>query len=154
MLYDPVMTNPAMTHLATARLCRAAFALALPVMIAGSLATLGCALQVDDGRTHPKGSGAAGEPTAAGESNGAGEPRAPHVLDERVHGDDVAGYGAYPAGPYGHGVGDIVSNLQWEGYVDEHADAVATTKPWRHYSMDDVRRSGMSYALIHSGDDW
>ena len=149
MLYDPAMTD-----LLTFPLRRAAFALALSLMIAGSLATIGCALQVDDGGTHPKGSRAVGEPNAAGEANAAGEPRAPHVLDERVHGDDVAGYGAYPPGPYGHGVGDVVSNLQWEGYVDEHADAIATTKPWRHYSMDDVRRSGMSYALIHSGDDW
>jgi hypothetical protein len=57
---------------------------------------------------------------------------------------------AYPAGPYGHNVGDTITPLVWEGYSDPLADAVATSKTYGSYSMDDLRRSGRPYAAIHA----
>ena len=59
---------------------------------------------------------------------------------------------AYPPGPYGNGVGDVFPLLQWEGYVDDLADAIATTKTYGNYSMDDVRKSGKAYALVHTSE--
>ena len=60
-----------------------------------------------------------------------------------------AALGPYPAGPYGGKEGDTVANLQWEGYQDDAADVVASTKPYGKYSMDAARRSGRRYALLH-----
>ena len=57
--------------------------------------------------------------------------------------------GPYPAGPYGNQVGDVIPPLVWEGYVDLAADAVANTKPYRRYTMDDLRRSGARYGMVH-----
>jgi hypothetical protein len=56
---------------------------------------------------------------------------------------------SYPAGPYGADVGNTLPPLQWIGYVDPNSDAIATTKPYAMYSMDDLRRSGRPYALLH-----
>jgi hypothetical protein len=56
---------------------------------------------------------------------------------------------SYPAGPYGNKVGDVIPPLVWEGYSDPLADAIATSKPYGPYSMDDLRRSGRPYAAIH-----
>lgn len=56
---------------------------------------------------------------------------------------------SYPAGPYGNKVGDVIPPLAWEGYSDPLADAIATSKPYGAYSMDDLRRSGRPYAAIH-----
>jgi hypothetical protein len=56
---------------------------------------------------------------------------------------------SYPSGPYGGSVGNVVPPLVWEGYVNLSADAVSTTKPYGAYSMDDVRKSGHPYALLH-----
>jgi hypothetical protein len=64
-------------------------------------------------------------------------------------GSGGAGLGAYPAEPYGHDIGQVMPNLQWEGYVNETADGVATAQPFVAYSMDDVRRSGKPYAFVH-----
>jgi hypothetical protein len=58
----------------------------------------------------------------------------------------------YPAGPYGHKVGDTISPLTWEGYADPLADAIATQKPFGSYSMNDLRLSGRPYAAIHVSD--
>ena len=55
----------------------------------------------------------------------------------------------YPAGPYGHNVGDTIPPLVWEGYPDPLADAIATSKTYGPYSMDDLRRSGRPYAAVH-----
>lgn len=56
----------------------------------------------------------------------------------------------YPAGPYGNHVGDTFPPLVWEGYSDPTADAIATSKPYGPYTMDDLRRSGSRYAAIHA----
>ena len=55
----------------------------------------------------------------------------------------------YPPGPYGNKVGDTIPPLVWEGYVNDQADAVSTTKPYGPYSMDAMRRSGRAYGLVH-----
>lgn len=57
--------------------------------------------------------------------------------------------GPYPSGPYGKNAGDVIANLHWQGYANDAADAVVSTKPYGAYSMDDARRSGRRYALLH-----
>ncbi len=56
---------------------------------------------------------------------------------------------SYPAGPYGHTVGDTIWPLAWEGYADPLADAIASSKAYGPYSMNDLRLSGRPYAAIH-----
>lgn len=63
-------------------------------------------------------------------------------------GADLA-LGAYPAGPYGNTVGAVIPPLVWEGYADPNADAIATSKPYGAYTMDDLRRSGRKYGIVH-----
>ncbi len=36
-----------------------------------------------------------------------------------------------------------------DGYVDDAADAIATTKSYITYSLDDARKSGMHYAMLN-----
>lgn len=55
----------------------------------------------------------------------------------------------YPAGPYGITKGSIIQDMQWIGYVDPTASAVATTEPYVMYSLNDARTSGAHYAMIH-----
>ena len=49
--------------------------------------------------------------------------------------------------------GCVIPNLSWNGYVDDTADAVATTKPYVAYSLLDVynsaRVSGKKYLMIN-----
>ena len=56
---------------------------------------------------------------------------------------------SYPAGPYGITKGSIIQDMNWIGYVDPTANAVATTEPYVAYSLDDARKSGAHYAMIH-----
>jgi hypothetical protein len=60
-----------------------------------------------------------------------------------------AALGPYPSGPYGTMVGSILANMTWIGYVDDAADAIATTKPYVMYSLDDARKSGKKYLMIN-----
>ncbi len=60
--------------------------------------------------------------------------------------------GPYPAGPYSANEGDTITNLAWIGYVNDAADAVADTKPYVDYSLDDARRTGRKYLLLHVSD--
>jgi len=55
----------------------------------------------------------------------------------------------YPAGPYGNTVGATIAPLTWEGYADPAADALASTKPYGPYSMNDLRLSGKAYGIVH-----
>ena len=58
--------------------------------------------------------------------------------------------GPYPDGPYGNAVGDTLTNLQLQGYLNEEADAISNTKPFvDSYSLEDLRATGASYALVH-----
>jgi hypothetical protein len=67
---------------------------------------------------------------------------------------DLAGQGAggYPAGPYGNTAGATIPPLVWEGYNDPLADAVATTKTYGGYTMDDLRKSGRAFGMVHLSD--
>ena len=56
---------------------------------------------------------------------------------------------SYPAGPYGNAVGDTIPPLVWEGYADPLANALASTEPYGTYSMDDLRRSGVPFGVVH-----
>lgn len=57
---------------------------------------------------------------------------------------------AYPPGPYGSEVGDVVANHAFEGYVNEAGDALSTTKPYlAAWTLDDLRKSGRPYAVVH-----
>jgi hypothetical protein len=39
--------------------------------------------------------------------------------------------------------------MQWIGYVDPTANVVATSEPYVSYSLDDARKSGAHWAMIH-----
>lgn len=56
---------------------------------------------------------------------------------------------AYPAGPYGNDEGDVVANLELEGYVNLEADAISNTKPYVDTSLEALRRTGRCYAVVH-----
>jgi hypothetical protein len=59
-------------------------------------------------------------------------------------------FGPYPAGPYGNKVGDVVANLAFEGYVNDLADALSSTKPYGATSMDALRKKApKGYGLVH-----
>jgi hypothetical protein len=61
----------------------------------------------------------------------------------------------YPAGPYGEAVGDTIADWHWKGYVNETAQGLANTHPYvNDYSMDDLRKSGRGYALVHLSEDF
>jgi hypothetical protein len=62
---------------------------------------------------------------------------------------DLTPAAAYPPGPYGTKAGSVIAPLQWIGYADEAADAVATTKPYVMYAMADLHKSGRAYGLLH-----
>jgi hypothetical protein len=64
-------------------------------------------------------------------------------------GDLAMGPSVYPSGPYGNTVGAIFPPLVWIGYPDLAADAIANTKPYVAYTMDDARKSGHAYAMVH-----
>jgi hypothetical protein len=58
--------------------------------------------------------------------------------------------GPYPGEPYGNAVGDTLTNLQLQGYLNEEADAISNTKPFvDSYSLEDIRATGAGYALVH-----
>jgi hypothetical protein len=59
------------------------------------------------------------------------------------------GPGPYPGGPYGVTVDTVIADRSWIGYADDAADAIATTKPYAAYTLDDARRSGKHYAMVN-----
>jgi hypothetical protein len=62
---------------------------------------------------------------------------------------DLLTSSAYPAGPYGNKVGNVIPNLSWIGYDDPLADALASSKPYAAYTMNDLRLSGSKYGVVH-----
>ncbi len=65
-------------------------------------------------------------------------------------GDDASSLmGPYPSGPYGTTKGSVIANMTWIGYRDDAADALATTKPYATYSLDDARKTGLHWAMIN-----
>src|SRR6476469_519021 len=61
---------------------------------------------------------------------------------------DLLASSAYPAGPYGNKVGNVIPNLSWIGYDDPLADALASSKPYAAYTMNDLRLSGSKYGVV------
>lgn len=63
---------------------------------------------------------------------------------------DADPYGPYPEGPYGNEVSDVVADLALEGYVNDLADALSSTKPWVSTSLGALRKKApKGYALVH-----
>jgi hypothetical protein len=58
--------------------------------------------------------------------------------------------GAYPGEPYGNTVGETLANFKLQGYVNEDANVISNTTPFVDaYSLEDIRATGASYALVH-----
>ena len=57
----------------------------------------------------------------------------------------------YPEGPYGADVGETIPNLVWRGYASLDGTGLASEEPYADWSLDDARRSGKRYALLHFG---
>jgi hypothetical protein len=58
--------------------------------------------------------------------------------------------GPYPGGPYGNKVGDVLTNLKLQGYLNESGAGLASDQPWLDsYTMEDLRATGAKYALVH-----
>lgn len=117
-------------------------ALALGTMVAGCSSSDSTSTIVDD----------AGSGNDASNTSDSASPSDGSVTDTSTPGDSStadAALGPYPSGPYGTKVGSVIANMTWIGYVDDPADAVATTKPYVMYSLDDARKSGKHYAMIN-----
>lgn len=56
---------------------------------------------------------------------------------------------AYPEGPYGNRLGNVLANLSWEGYVNPTGEALSNTLPYTMTSLQALRGSGRGYALVH-----
>jgi hypothetical protein len=95
------------------------------------------------------GGGASGGAGTAGGGGTSGSGGASGSGASGASGADSGVASAYPSGPYGNNLGDTMPNLSWQGYVNDAADALSTTKPFGPYSMDDLRKSGRPLALMH-----
>lgn len=118
-----------------------------------TMLVLGCGSSSDDaGSTTPDSSST---DTAVADDTGSSAEDSSSPVDTGSLADatdtGVDPFGAYPAGPYGNKVGDVMANLQWEGYVNTLADALSNTKPYvASTSMDKLRRDAKKgYALVH-----
>lgn len=56
---------------------------------------------------------------------------------------------SYPPGPYGSGVGQVVANLPWEGYVNDENAVVSSALPFGATDIAAVRGAGAPFALVH-----
>lgn len=105
------------------------------VLLVGAPLFAACSSSVADQTKSPVGS--AGTPADAHSNMGSNT-------------DARANVGPYPGEPYGNAVGDTLTNLQLQGYLNEAADAISNTKPFvDSYSLEDVRATGAKYALVH-----
>lgn len=61
-----------------------------------------------------------------------------------------AGFGPYPAGPYGAVVGAVLIDLPLQGYVNDEGLVLSDQKPFlASYSLQNLRETGARYALVH-----
>ena len=74
---------------------------------------------------------------------------------DAVTGSGTTAPDGYPAGPYGADVGEILPNLEWSGFVSDDpgqaSGRLASAAPYGSYSLDEARRSGKRFALLHFG---
>jgi hypothetical protein len=75
---------------------------------------------------------------------------APEETDA-VTGSGTTAPDGYPEGPYGADVGEIAPNLEWRGYARLDGAGPANEVPYAPFSLDDARRSGKPWALLHTG---
>ena len=151
------------THLTTtARVSRSrAVVLTLSITALAALA-LGCGSASGDGpaATGTDTGGSGGDTAAAGDTSvddstaPPGDTSVAETSGDAPKGDapaDADPFGPYPSGPYGNTEGAVLANLTWDGYIDEKADAVATTKPFvTGTSLDKLRRlPSKGFGLIH-----
>ena len=91
--------------------------------------------------------------TDLGTMNDVGAPNDVGVLDDVAAMADASDVGmvvgAYPPGPYGNAVGDVVPNLAWVGYVDPTGTVPTISEPYGPTSMGALRGTGHGYALLH-----
>jgi hypothetical protein len=107
-------------------------------------ATLGCD---DEGTTSSGPSASSGNNTGAGAMSASSTSGGPGGMGGM--GPGPGGAGTYPPGPYGNQVGETLPLLDWEGYVNPAADAVASSQPWVDFGSDGVHASASTHALIH-----
>jgi hypothetical protein len=110
------------------------------------------------GTTSSSGTGSSGAQSSSSGTSGGGSGSSGSSSSSGSSGSDAStSYGPYPSGPYcqpagslGHlSAGCVLPNTTWIGYADPKADAVATTKPFANYSLDDARKSGHRWAMIN-----
>jgi hypothetical protein len=63
--------------------------------------------------------------------------------------DMLAMVGPYPAGPYGRAMGNVLANLEWEGYVNLDGAVVSSMLTYGPTSMQAIRETGRRYGLVH-----
>ncbi len=116
---------------------------AVAVFEAGSAVDSGHAVHVEAGSAHDSGNGPTMEAgTARDSGNGGTDARADAGMD--------AGFGPYPAGPYGNVVGAVLIDLPLQGYVNDEGLVLSDQKPFlTSYSLQNLRETGARYALIH-----
>jgi hypothetical protein len=81
------------------------------------------------------------------------------VVDDRATDTGAAGdrgatdtgvsVGPYPAGPYGIQEGDVLRDLEWEGYVNLAGGVVSTMRPYGRTNLQAMRETGRRYAIVH-----
>ncbi len=133
------------------------------VLIAGlaSLGAPGCGSDDDDGGGKSGSSGSGGSGGGSGGSSGATGGSAGSSTGGSAGsssggsaGSGTAGSAGlsafYPDGPYGSEVGDTIANWEFEGYVNHTAAQVSTATPYLSaWTLDDLRKSGKKYAVLH-----
>jgi hypothetical protein len=64
--------------------------------------------------------------------------------------DGDASVGVYPEGPYGNMEGQVLEDLQLQGYVNTDGAAISTMLAFGPTSLQSLRQTGRRYALIHT----
>lgn len=63
--------------------------------------------------------------------------------------DTGVSVGPYPAGPYGIREGDVLRDLEWEGYVNLTGGVISTMQPYGRTNLQAMRETGRRYAIVH-----
>lgn len=97
----------------------------------------------------PGGPGSGADSALAGEA----APLVDSSADEVV--TDVGSPSEYPAGPYGTKVGEVMADIDLQGYVHFDAGALANTTDYALTRLSDIRRlATVKYALLHVAEFW
>ncbi len=66
-----------------------------------------------------------------------------------------ASVAAYPAGPYGNQIGDVIPNFTFQGFfAPSRTMGLASAETWGPVSMDQFRRTGAKFLVIELGAFW